>query len=114
MNCTLYQDEERIQMVFTGKLSIEHAAEMKAKLLEALANSESLELDLSDVEEIDLPCLQLVCAAHRSAGKAGKSIDLSGSSGAVAQAVTAAGLDRSTTCANHGGLCIWRGGSENE
>ncbi|HUW40701.1 MAG TPA: STAS domain-containing protein [Rectinemataceae bacterium] len=58
-------------------LSIDRAAEFKDQLVEALAASDSVILDFSLVEEIDLACLQLVYAVRSSAREAGKKLALS-------------------------------------
>ena len=56
----------------TGDLTIYRAFELKATLLDALAASDELELDLSQVNEIDTAGLQLLLLLKKEAQRAGK------------------------------------------
>lgn len=53
-------------------LTIYHALELKQKLLDALAANDELELDLSQVNEIDTAGLQLLLLLKKEAQRAGK------------------------------------------
>ena len=66
-----------------GELTIYTAAELKGRLLEALAAPEPLEIDLSQVSEIDTAGLQLLMLAKREASTRGTSLTLTGHSHAV-------------------------------
>lgn len=66
-----------------GELTIYTAAELKGRLLEALAAPEPLEIDLSQVSEIDTAGLQLLMLAKREAAARGTSLTLTGHSHAV-------------------------------
>jgi hypothetical protein len=54
-----------------GDYNISSAAELKAALLDGLASSKELELDLEGAGELDITFLQLLWAAEREAGRAG-------------------------------------------
>lgn len=53
-------------------LTIYHALDQKGRLLEALSQADELELDLSQVAEMDTAGLQLLILLKREAQKAGK------------------------------------------
>jgi ABC-type transporter Mla MlaB component len=59
-----------MQCTLTGDLTIAAAADARMKLLQALAGDGPLELDTSQVTEIDAAGLQVVLAALRSAARA--------------------------------------------
>lgn len=64
-------------------LTIYQVPQQKDRLLEALSASDALELDLSQVGEIDTAGLQLLLLVKREAMKAGKALTLSAHSPAV-------------------------------
>jgi anti-anti-sigma factor len=69
-----------------GELTIYRAAELAAAMKAALADVADgglLEVDLSEVAEMDSAGVQLLLAAKRSAGESGRSLRLSGRSPAV-------------------------------
>ncbi|MBF0608980.1 MAG: STAS domain-containing protein [Candidatus Magnetobacterium sp. LHC-1] len=53
----------------TGELIIANAEDVKGALLSALSSARCLQLDVSRVTEVDLSYIQLLCSAHRFAGK---------------------------------------------
>jgi anti-anti-sigma factor len=67
----------------SGQLTIEHAAEMRDALLEALSTDGDMRIDMSGVEEADLTCVQLICSACKSARATGKNIYVKNPSRAV-------------------------------
>ena len=67
----------------TEDLTIYHALEQKAQLLEALAATEALELDLLHVGEIDTAGLQLLLLLKKEAQRAGKRLSIVAHSQAV-------------------------------
>lgn len=73
------------RLALTEDLTIYHALEHKEKLLDALAATEKLELDLSSVAEMDTAGLQLLMLVKREALQHGKEVVISGHSPAVQQ-----------------------------
>ena len=73
-------------------MTIYHAQQQKGELLEALASGSGLELDLSQVAEIDTAGLQLLLLVKREAGKAGKEVKLVAHSPAVRELIEFAHL----------------------
>jgi anti-anti-sigma factor len=73
-----------LQLALDGELTIYRAAELKERLLDALAATEAvLEIDLSGVDEIDTAGLQLLMLAKREAAACGRQLRLVAHSRAV-------------------------------
>lgn len=79
---------ERRTVTIRGPMTIYEAVDHKHELLAALADGDGLEIDLSEVDEMDTAGLQLLLLARREALRAGKAAVLVGSS-AAAQEVLA-------------------------
>ncbi len=75
-----------------GEMTIYHTATIKAALLDALAQSHEIELDLSAVSELDTSGVQLLMLMKREAVAAGKALKLSGHSSAVLEVFELLGL----------------------
>jgi anti-anti-sigma regulatory factor len=101
-------------VAIAGSMTIQHGAEIKAALLEAMDSAETLQLDLAEVTEIDLIGLQFICSAHRSAIAGNKRFSVMKSGNEViAAAAHGAGFDRHSGCiqdTEH--TCIWAGGGQ--
>lgn len=63
-----------------GELTIYTAAALQKLLLDALNAGSKVEIDLSEVCEMDCAGLQLLLAAKREAARQGKPVHISGSS----------------------------------
>jgi anti-anti-sigma factor len=68
-----------------GELTIYRAAELKPLLLQALDSAAQLEIDLSDVTEIDTSGVQLLMATKRRAQALNRELRLSGHSAPVVE-----------------------------
>jgi len=75
------------RLVLSDDLTIYHALAAKEQLLEALANNDAIELDLSHVGEIDTSGLQLLVMAKRDSVAAGKRLSIVAHSPAVRQTI---------------------------
>lgn len=75
-----------------GEMTIYHAADLKPALLDALMQSDEIELDLSSVSELDTSGVQLLMLMKREAVGAGKALKLSGHSPAVLEVFELLGL----------------------
>lgn len=93
MKCTL-----------TGALTISAAAEARVQLLQALAGEGALELDTTQVTDVDASGLQLLIAACKSASNAGIPVQFpTQAQGEVVEtAFKVLGLDKSAWSSNHG------------
>ncbi|MBN2978802.1 sulfate transporter [Pseudomonas fluorescens] len=74
-----------------GELTIYTVAELAAELLPQLGTAPRLELDLSQVTEIDGAGLQLLAVIHREATAGGTPVSLVGQSQAVTQTLQLCG-----------------------
>ena len=63
-------------LTLTEDLTIYHALEQKSALLNALADTDDLELDLMHVGEIDTAGLQVLILLKKEAQRAGKTISI--------------------------------------
>jgi anti-anti-sigma factor len=70
-----------------GELNIFTAAELRLQLLEAIATSTELDVDLAHVSEIDSAGLQLMLAAKREASGRNQTVHFTGHSPAVCDAL---------------------------
>jgi ABC-type transporter Mla MlaB component len=81
------------------EFTIQNADEFKTVLKESLEASDSLTINTEHITEIDLSCLQLLCAVYESAIHAGKMVTLHyGQSKAVADALKQAGYVHHALC----------------
>ena len=60
-------DNPVTRLAITGELTIYTAAELRQQLLDALATGQEVDVDLSQVSEIDSAGMQLMVAAKREA-----------------------------------------------
>ena len=80
------------RIVIDGELTIYTALELKDKLLTGLSTTEELELDLSDVGEIDAAGLQLLVMIKQEAAVLGKVVRFTGHSPVVLDLLDLSGL----------------------
>jgi len=71
------------QVTIRGAMTIYDAAAAKDTLLEVLGGAVDLEIDLSEVDEMDTAGLQLLVLLKREAASTGKRVTFSGHSPAV-------------------------------
>lgn len=74
-------------LTVTEDLTIYHALELKEKLLDALAQTADLELNLAQVGEMDTAGLQLLVLLKKEAQRAGKCVRIVAHSQAVSAVV---------------------------
>lgn len=71
------------RMAITEDMTIYHAEALKEKLMQGIERSAVLELDLSEVAEIDTSGIQLLMLAKRESQACGKSLNIIAHSPAV-------------------------------
>lgn len=100
------------QVKISGAATIAHAEALKTELLAALNAAPEVRVDLSELEEIDLTGLQLLCAAHHSAQHREKAFLVhDGGNQKYRDVVSNAGFQRHVGCArDNSSSCIWVGG----
>lgn len=82
------------QLTLQGQLTVDKAAALHHRLIELVQQNETITLDLSLVEKIDLACLQLLFATRRSSRNGNKTFFLAGADNpAVSHALRMNGLD---------------------
>ncbi len=80
------------RVVLSGEVSITGAAAIREKLLAALGRAADIEVDLSQVTEIDSAGVQLMIAAAREAVIHGTTLHFAGHSPAVLDSLQLTGL----------------------
>jgi anti-anti-sigma factor len=75
-----------------GELTIYTAAELSAELLPRLGATPQMQIDLSQITEMDGAGLQLLIMVTREASKAGTALTLSGHSKVVLETLQLSGL----------------------
>jgi anti-anti-sigma regulatory factor len=94
-------------LVLEGKMIIDHMEELKIFFLEALSSGRDLEVNLDGADKVDMFGLQMLCAAHRSAMKAGKELTLIGEQPkSLRDAIVMAGYGRTAVCSEDK-TCPW-------
>ncbi len=101
-------------LLLEGDLTVQRAAELHAALRDSLSRAAHITLNFERVTGIDLSCLQLLCAAHRSAEKFSKRLTVAGTdSGVFRRAVGEAGYTRHDGCITDPlSSCLWTGGHD--
>lgn len=90
-----------------GELTIQRVVELKTELEQALDQTDRLQLDLSEATQIDMTCLQLLCAGHRTATRRNKQLILAGIEPLLPM-LREAGLARHIGCAlDCQRSCLW-------
>lgn len=97
-----------------GEMTVPFASEIRENLIAAFEKSAAITIDLSDVAEIDVSGLQLLCSAHKSSIEMGKDYRIVGrEKDRIWEAADASGQLRQRGCAQDiCGTCIWTGGRE--
>lgn len=114
MDCTLEQSGTVGVLTINGALTVGCASELKAALMKALETVEHLILNLAAVDELDLSCLQLLCAAHRTSQKLNKQLTIADNRPeAFRGTVCLSGYGRHIGCAlDRTNSCLWLGGND--
>jgi anti-anti-sigma factor len=79
--------DDAVHVRIEGELTIYTVAELAGELLPQMGAAPRLELDLSQVTEMDGAGLQLLAVIQREAGIAGTALSVTGQSQAVTQAL---------------------------
>lgn len=98
-------------LTFEGAVTIQRAEEIKSFLLSALETAGEVMLDVSNVTEVDLCGLQLLCSAQRTASKWGKGLTPTGNIPAIfRKTAEEAGRCFHSGCgATDHTQCLWKG-----
>lgn len=96
------------------RLSIENMAEFARRILEGMADADTVAVQLDANLEADITVLQVLCSACKTAAAKGKVFVCHGEiPAAVNDLVVAAGLERQGKCSyNKNRGCLWFGGGK--
>lgn len=97
-------------LTLAGDAAIQHAAELHRALVAALQRERTVRLDITRVEQLDLSCLQLLCAAHHSALSAKKCLSFDQQiPERFSELLRSSGFGRSRGCAQslEPESCLW-------
>ena len=94
----------------SGELNILDAEELKKIFIDALGMCGSVLVNIKDVEEIDLPSIQLLCSAHKTALNLNKTFAFRESVPAIIRKTfVSAGYSRHIGCSlDKNNTCLWR------
>ncbi len=94
-----------------GPLTIEHVAELKTFMSNVSGEAEEILVDLDDVTDIDLSCIQLLCSANLSFDKTRKRLTRkSAQTKVITRALSEAGYTREMVCHDKPCKnCLWKG-----
>ncbi len=110
MKYQINKGKEGLKISFSGDLTISCAGEIKQALLGVMQKKGDIFIDLSEVQDIDVTALQLICAVHRSTLRDGRSLSLEkGLSQGLKDLVRIAGFARDRGCSLYlHGTCFWK------
>lgn len=99
-----------ITLQWSGDLTIRRIAELKVEVQGALQEATSVAIEIAPEAECDMTLLQLLCAAHRTAGRQEKTLTLYGNfSEQFKMVMNLAGFARHVGCAlDVCDNCLWK------
>jgi anti-anti-sigma regulatory factor len=105
-------DASAITVAFDGALTIERSGEFRQALMDALAGAQKVILDMTRVQDMDIPALQLICSACKTAAAADKIFTFAGELPACLMGLKdGIGACLNSPCSHNGNAsCIWFGG----
>ena len=103
--------EQETELRLSGDDGIQHAAELRASLMQAFERGMTLRIDASGVTDAQFPLFQTLCSAHRTSILGDVPIVLAPNwSAAMRSAAEAVGLPHSIGCPSCGRpTCLWVG-----
>lgn len=100
--------EDRGLLTLNGPVTVEQARELHGSLLDPRGAVADLAVDLSGVNEIDVTCLQLLCAAHHAAAPEGRRLRLVNVGDGLRESIEQLGFLRHVGCSgDKSGSCLW-------
>lgn len=99
-----------VTLQWSGDLTVRRIAELKEEVQQALARATQVTIAIAADAECDMTLMQLLCAAHRTASREGKTLQLGDDlSPQFNKIMTLAGFSRHIGCArDESGCCLWK------
>ncbi len=108
MEYKLQTAENSTELILEGNVTIEDAQTLHGALLEPHALAGELVVNMRAVGEIDLTCLQLLCSAHHTATKEGRTVKLVNVGVETRDSIERLGFARHIGCREDStGSCLW-------
>ncbi|MEN6473504.1 MAG: STAS domain-containing protein [Syntrophaceae bacterium] len=102
---------ERREIEIKGGLGIQDAAQLAAELRDLGGQEGEVLIDLRQASAIDLACVQILCAAHRTYAGLPDGFRLRAAlSEAVMKTVADIGIEPTLCGVETGGACLWKRG----
>lgn len=100
---------EMLTLQWGGDLTVRRIAELKEQVQQALVTATQVSIAIAPESECDMTTLQLLCAAHRTASRQAKTLQLSGEvPEQFKMIVNLAGFSRHVGCVRDpSGCCLW-------
>jgi anti-anti-sigma regulatory factor len=110
MSATFKKSGNKGVITIVGDLTLPYAEELKGIFIQALLNTDYVFIAFNDVQDVDLSCLQLFCAAHRSAVRSKKHLAFRGSPpNVMIRAAETAGFSHLKGCSlGNEESCLWK------
>jgi ABC-type transporter Mla MlaB component len=106
---TIKKKKNRRVLHLSGELVVQDAERLASGLLEALGDADRVEIDLSSVTDLDISCLQLFCAAHKTSAQQNKLLRIDGvCPEAVRRLAENAGFGHAGCSLDVGDACLWK------
>ncbi len=114
INFEINESDNAGLLTLEGEIGIEQAEELKSALVSALGSVDRLMVDVERVTAAGLPCLELLCSAHKTALSMNKELQLSDNlPEEFLRAVRDSGYTRHAGCElDEHESCFWLAGEE--
>ena len=101
---------EMVTLQWSGDLTIRRIAELKVQVQGALQAAANVAIEMAPDAVCDMALLQLLCAAHRTASRHGKTLKICGDIPEQFKTImNMAGFSRHIGCAkDKSGCCLWK------
>lgn len=108
-DCRIEDNGKQRILTLSGDLTIQYAEHIRSKLLESMQNIEHLTVRIEGATDVDLTCLQLLCASHKTATQLEIHLDLDKEQSEIFnQTALDAGFFRHTGCTfDTKKECLW-------
>jgi anti-anti-sigma regulatory factor len=113
MPITMKQAAGLCEVTLEGEITLPCIAELREKLLEALEGTDAISLDIAKVSSLDLSCLQVFCAMHKTSLEKKREITFSPSFPPVlGETLRRTGYSIDVGCHHKlSGICLLKGAS---